>query len=177
MVDGATNSAEQMLYGTLLILTFVSGLVDAANFLALGHVFTANMTGNVVLMAFPLAGTPELSSLRSFIALLSALAGAAVAGHLDSRIRWEKRTSWLSIALVIEAAVLAIAAFVAWSGRVQPAEQTIVCVVIALTGFAMGVRNGTVRRLGVPDLTTTVLTLTVAGLAFDSSIAGGANAR
>jgi uncharacterized membrane protein YoaK (UPF0700 family) len=60
---------------------------------------------------------------------------------------------------------------------VQPAEQSIVCVVIALTGFAMGVRNGTVRRLGVPDLTTTVLTLTVAGLAFDSSIAGGANAR
>jgi uncharacterized membrane protein YoaK (UPF0700 family) len=177
MADGATNSAEQMLYGTLLILTFVSGLVDAASFLALGHVFTANMTGNVVLMAFALAGTPELSSLRSFIALLSALAGAAVAGHLDSRIRWEKRTSWLSIALVIEAAVLAIAAFVAWSGRVQPAEQSIVCVVIALTGFAMGVRNGTVRRLGVPDLTTTVLTLTVAGLAFDSSIAGGANAR
>jgi Protein of unknown function (DUF1275) len=58
MVDGATNSAEQMLYGTLLILTFVSGLVDAASFLALGHVFTANMT-----------------------------AGAPMAGHLDSRIR------------------------------------------------------------------------------------------
>ena len=51
------------------------------------------------------------------------------------------------------------------------------CAVIALTGFAMGVRNGTVRRLGVPDLTTTVLTLTVADLAFDSSIAGGANTR
>jgi uncharacterized membrane protein YoaK (UPF0700 family) len=177
MVDSASNSAEQMLYGTLLILTFVSGLVDAASFIAPGHVFTANMTGYVVLMAFALASTPELSSLRSFIVLLSALAGAAVAGHLDSRIQWEKRTSWLSIALVIEAPVLAIAAFVAWSDRVQPAEQSIVCVVIALTGFAMGVRNGTVRRLGVPDLTTTVLTLPVAGLAFDSSIAGGANAR
>ena len=66
---------------------------------------------------------------------ISALAGAAVAGHLDSRIRWEKRTSWLFIALVIEAAVLAIAAFVAWSGRVQPAEQSIVCVAIALTAL------------------------------------------
>ena len=177
MVNTATNSAEQMLYGTLLVLTFVSGLVDAASFLALGHVFTANMTGNVVLMALALAGTPELSLLRSSLALFTALAGAVVAGHLDSRIRWEKRTSWLSIALVIEAAMLAIAAFVAWSGRTHLAEQSIVCAVIALTGFAMGVRNGTVRRLGVPDLSTTVLTLTVAGLAFDSSIAGGANTR
>ncbi|QNI34216.1 DUF1275 domain-containing protein [Alloacidobacterium dinghuense] len=68
MVDSATSSAKQMLYGTLLILTFVSGLVDAAGFLALGHVFTANMTGSVVLMAFALVGTPEPSSLRSFIA-------------------------------------------------------------------------------------------------------------
>ena len=177
MGERATNSAEQILYGTLLTLTFVSGLVDAASFIALGHVFTANMTGNVVLMAFALAGIPELSLFRSLVALLTGLAGAVVAGHLDSRIQWEKRTSWLSIALVIEAAVLAIAAVVAWSGRTYLAEQSIVCAVIALTGFAMGVRNGTVRRLGVPDLTTTVLTLTVAGLGFDSSIAGGANAR
>jgi uncharacterized membrane protein YoaK (UPF0700 family) len=177
MAGSKINSAEQMLYGTLLTLTFVSGLVDAASFIALGHVFTANMTGNVVFMAFALAGIPELSLWRSLIAFLTALAGAVVAGHLDSRIRWEKRTSWLSIALTIEAALLAIAAFVTWTGRAHLADQSIVCVVIALTGFAMGIRNGTVRRLGVPDLTTTVLTLTVAGLAFDSSIAGGANAR
>ena len=177
-MDGnVTNSAEQMLYGTLLVLTFVSGLVDAASFIALGHVFTANMTGNVVFMAFALGGIPGLSLWRSLVALLAALAGAAVAGHLDSRIRWRKRTSWLSITLVIEAAVLAIATFVAWSGRAHLAQQSIVYAVIALTGFAMGVRNGTVRRLGIPDLTTTVLTLTVAGLAFDSSIAGGANPR
>ena len=177
MVDSATNSAELMLYGTLLILTFVSGLIDAASFLALGHVFTANMTGNIVLMAFALVGTPELSLLRSLVALFTALAGAVVAGHLDARIRWEKRTSWLSLALVIEAAALAIATIIAWSGRAHLAEQSMMCFVIALTGFAMGVRNGTVRRLGVPDLTTTVLTLTVAGLAFDSAIAGGANTR
>jgi uncharacterized membrane protein YoaK (UPF0700 family) len=177
MAGSETNSAEQMLYGTLLTLTFVSGLVDAASFIALGHVFTANMTGNVVFMGFALAGVPGLSLSRAFLALLTALAGAVVAGHLDSRIRWEKRTSWLSMALVIEAGVLAIAAFVAWSGRTHLAEQSIVYAVIALTGFAMGVRNGTVRRLGIPDLSTTVLTLTVAGLAFDSSIAGGANPR
>jgi uncharacterized membrane protein YoaK (UPF0700 family) len=88
-----------------------------------------------------------------------------------------KRTSWLFAASAIEAAVLALAAFVAWSGPSHLAERSIVCVVIALTGFAMGVPNGTLRRLAVPDLTTTVLTLAVAGLAFDSFIAGGANPR
>jgi len=46
-------------------------------------------------------------------------------------------------------------------------------IVIALLAFAMGVRNATVRRLGVPDLTTTVLTMTLTGLAAESPAAGG----
>jgi len=37
----------------------------------------------------------------------------------------------------------------------------------------MGVRNATVRRLGIPDLTTTVLTMTLTGLAAESPPAGG----
>jgi len=49
--------------------------------------------------------------------------------------------------------------------------------VIILTAIAMGLRNATVRRLAVPDLTTTVLTLTLTGLAADSSLAGGNNPR
>jgi uncharacterized protein DUF1275 len=47
---------------------------------------------------------------------------------------------------------------------------------IGLTGIAMGVRNATIRKLGVPDLTTTVPTLTIAGFAADSSLARGSNA-
>ncbi len=45
-------------------------------------------------------------------------------------------------------------------------------VIIALLAFAMGVRNATVRRLAVPDLTTTVLTMTLTGLAADAAYAG-----
>ena len=56
---------DLLLKGSLLVLTFSTGLVDAASFLALGHVFTANMTGNVVFMAFALAGAPGLSMTRS----------------------------------------------------------------------------------------------------------------
>ena len=43
---------------------------------------------------------------------------------------------------------------------------------IALVAIAMGVRNATVRKLAVPDLTTTVMTLTLTGLVADP--AGGA---
>jgi uncharacterized membrane protein YoaK (UPF0700 family) len=48
---------------------------------------------------------------------------------------------------------------------------------IALTAITMGLRNATVRRLSVPDLTTTVLTLTLTDLAADSPLAGGNNPR
>jgi uncharacterized membrane protein YoaK (UPF0700 family) len=77
MVDNATNFAEKMLYGTLLILTFVSGFIDAASYIALGHVFTANMTGKVIFIAFALAGVPGLSLFRSALALLAGLVGGS----------------------------------------------------------------------------------------------------
>jgi hypothetical protein len=57
-VNEQTHFADLLLKGSLLVLTFSTGLVDAASFLALGHVLTANMTGNVVFMAFALAGVP-----------------------------------------------------------------------------------------------------------------------
>jgi uncharacterized membrane protein YoaK (UPF0700 family) len=47
-------------------------------------------------------------------------------------------------------------------------------VLIVLLGVSMGIQNATARKLAVPDLTTTVLTLTITGVAADSVIAGGA---
>ena len=48
---------------------------------------------------------------------------------------------------------------------------------IALTALAMGTRNAAVRKLAIPDLTTTVLTLTITGIGADSSLANGTNPR
>jgi len=42
----------------LLLMTAVTGTVDAVSILRLGHVFVANMTGNVVFLGFALAGSP-----------------------------------------------------------------------------------------------------------------------
>lgn len=177
MVGIANTTSERLLIGTLLTLTFVSGLIDAASFIAMGHVFTANMTDNVVFLAFAFAGVPGLSVVRSTVALAAALLGGVLAGHLDTRLTWKNRPIWLSIACVLEGLLIAAATAVAWFGRDRLQSEITLCAIISLTGIAMGLRNGTVRRLGVPDLTTTVLTLTVAGLAFDSSLAGGKNIR
>ena len=66
----------------LVSLTVVTGLVDAFSYLVLGHVFVANMTGNVVFFAFALAGVGGFSATASVAAIGSFAAGALVAGRL-----------------------------------------------------------------------------------------------
>ena len=71
---------------TLAALTVTGGFLDAVSYLGLGHVFTANMTGNIVLVGFAAAGTPGFSVLASLCALAFFVAGAILAGRLDRRI-------------------------------------------------------------------------------------------
>jgi uncharacterized membrane protein YoaK (UPF0700 family) len=83
---------------------------------------------------------------------------------------------WLLTAALFETALFWIAAAVAAGFDVETqAPAAALYAIIVLTGFAMGFRNATVRQMKVPDLTTTVLTLTLTGLAADSSLAGGPN--
>ena len=68
----------------LLVMTCVTGIVDAVSYLALGHVFTANMTGNVVLLGFAVAGVKGLSATRSLTALFCFFAGAVFGGRVSA---------------------------------------------------------------------------------------------
>ena len=163
---------------TLLALTGVTGLVDAVSFLGLGHVFTANMTGNVVLLGFAVAGAPGLSIARSSTSLVAFLVGAALGGRLGVAMATASRRRWLFTVAASEAALLIAAALVSIGfdiGAATPPSR--LYAVIVLTALAMGLRNATVRRLAVPDLTTTVLTLTLTGVAAESALAGGNNPR
>jgi uncharacterized membrane protein YoaK (UPF0700 family) len=157
----------------LLLLSATTGLVDAASVLGLGKVFTANMTGNVVFLGFAAAGTPGFRVGPSLLALATFMLGAWGAGYLARAHTERPLRRWLIWAAVVESALLWIAALIALGIDVAAqAPQLGVLSVIALTGFAMGLRNATVRSLKVPDLTTTVLTLTITGIAADRS---GAN--
>ena len=175
MANTASVPPPPALIRVLFGLTFVAGLVDAVSVLALGHVFTANMTGNVVFLAFAVAGAPGLSMTRSGVALVAFLIGALIGGRLAAVLKLGPLNRWLSVVFGLEALLLLIAATaLQWSGLVAGLPSpTGAYAAIILTALAMGGRNATVRQLAVPDLTTTVLTLTLTGLAADSPWAGG----
>jgi uncharacterized membrane protein YoaK (UPF0700 family) len=69
----------------LLVATAVTGVVDAVSFLALGHVFTANMTGNVVFLGFAFTGAPGLSIPYSSLSLLAFFVGALMGGRIAAQ--------------------------------------------------------------------------------------------
>ncbi|GAB4167698.1 MAG: YoaK family protein [Thalassobaculales bacterium] len=162
------------LLALMLVLSATTGLVDAVSVLGLGEVFTANMTGNVVFLGFAIAGAPGFTPLPYIVALSAFMAGALMAGRIG--VVWSAKSlrRWLLGAAAVEAALFWIAALLA--ARMDVAAQAPEPArfgVIALTALAMGFRNATVRQLKVPDLTTTVLTLTITGIAADSRLAGG----
>ena len=170
----AAGSIRHPLSRTLLLLTFSTGFVDAASFLGLGHVFTANMTGNVVLLGFGFAGAAGLPVLAPLVSLLAFVLGSGAGGRIAVRLAGDQDRN-LSIALTIETGLILAASATVAAADVRPGGA-LADVVIALLAFALGVRNATVRKVAVPDLTTTVLTMTLTGLAADSRLSGGSGA-
>jgi uncharacterized membrane protein YoaK (UPF0700 family) len=163
------------LRAVLGLLTCATGLIDAASYLGMGHVFVANMTGNVVFLGFALAGAEGFSLASFAVALGSFLVGAALGGRLGVALS-SRRRRWLIAAASVQV-TLAGTATITVAGAGLDTTGVARLAVIALLAVGMGAQNATVRRLAVPDLTTTVLTMTLTGLAADSSAAGGNNPR
>ena len=169
---------EKVIPYALLGMTAVTGLVDAASFLSLGRVFTANMTGNVVILAFATARVPGLSIARSLTALLSFVVGAIFGGRIMAQASADSQIRFAAEAFLLEGAFLLAASFCGIGYRGDLLEHSFQpFALIALTALAMGTRNAAVRKLAIPDLTTTVLTLTITGIGADSSLANGNNPR
>src|SRR3984957_19660718 len=108
----AARPGERSLLSVLLALTLLSGLVDAVCYLGLGRVFTANMTGNVVVLGFAAAGGPGFSVPATLTSLGAFLLCAGGAGLLTRRIM--ARSLLLTIAMAIEAVLGGVAATVAY---------------------------------------------------------------
>src|SRR5437870_8803269 len=174
----SSPNTEKVIAYALLVMTAVTGLVEAVSFLSLGHVFTANMTGNIVLLAFATAHVSGLSIARSLTALLAFLVGATLGGRVIARANADSQIRLAAQAFLLEVAFLFAASFCAIGYRSDLLEDSFQpFALIALTALAMGTRNAAVRKLAIPDLTTTVLTLTITGIGADSSLANGNNPR
>jgi len=171
----ARGAQDGLLAPLLVALTVVTGLVDAFSYLVLGHVFVANMTGNVVFLAFALAGTGGFSALASVVAIACFAAGALVAGRLGRRLSGRERL--LGVTAVIQAVLLGAAVVMAaLTTTPLPTPGPRYALIVVLSA-ALGAQNATARKLAVPDLTTTVLTLTITGVAADSPVAGATGAH
>jgi uncharacterized membrane protein YoaK (UPF0700 family) len=163
----------------LLTLTLVTGLVDAVSILALGRVFVANMTGNVVFAGFAIVGAPGFSLSASLFALAGFLIGAALGGALASRLGSD-RAAHLRAATAAELALALVALLIAITSgdpaarhgtlhmaAAGPFGVAVSDALAALLAVAMGIQNSAARKLAVPDLTTTVLTMTLTGIGAD----------
>jgi len=161
-MTGAGTKEQGPLPPLLLTLTVVTGVVDAVSILRLGRVFVANMTGNVVFSAFALVGAPGFSLSASLAALAGFLVGALGGGALTGRLGQDRGLllrAGAAAELVLVAGALALTAALPGAAARDG--------IAALLALAMGIQNAVARRLAVPDLTTTVLTMTLTGIAAD----------
>src|SRR6476620_5686576 len=105
----AARSIRHPLARALLVLTFTTGLVDAVSYLALGRVFTANMTGNIVFLGFGIAGSGGLPVVAPIVLLAAFLIGAGGGGVLAARMG-DRHPAHIARALAVEVSLLGVAA-------------------------------------------------------------------
>jgi uncharacterized membrane protein YoaK (UPF0700 family) len=167
--------SERLTVVSLLLLTFATGIVDAVSVLALGHVFVANMTGNIIFLGFWFVPHSGIDLTAAIVAFVSFVAGTVLGGRLARHIDREVRL-WLTVALGMEVVVLLTLSILAGAGVLNYHDNTKLILTAGLA-VTFGSQNATARQFGVQELSTTVLTSTIVGLGFDSRLAGGTGHR
>jgi len=159
-------------------ITAICGMLDAATFLGLGHVFAETMNGNIVLLAFTVGtrGVPGLTSLLPgnlwpYVVALACFAAGAVAG---GRLVRREGEMGRRLGFVSDAGLIGVAAVVVALTHPGPTGHSRY-LVIGILAIAMGIQNILIRRWGIPDLATNVMTKTAAYLVADSTLGGGDN--
>jgi len=150
----------------LMLLTLAAASVDAISYLGLGHVFTAMMTGNTVLLGLALAQGEVLAAVRSILALIGFAIGAFVGAIIVERESYPPEwPAAVTAALAFETIILAI--FAANFTLLDSIHGGMIFLLIVLSAFAMGIQSAAVRRLGVPGIATTYITGTLTSLMVD----------
>jgi uncharacterized membrane protein YoaK (UPF0700 family) len=159
----------------LLLLTVSTGVIDATSYLALDHVFTGNMTGNLLFIGFALVGVAGIPFVNNSIALLGFIVGTIVGGRIVGRGH-DRGLPRASMFVLIAGGILAIALATTWT-VLGTLAQPVLLVVTFLLAIVMGGQVSAVKPIGNSDVTTIVVTNTVANLARDSRLAGGHGER
>lgn len=145
-------------------LTFSSGAVDAISFLGLGRVFTANMTGNLVLLGLAVGQPAGAEALRAAASLVGFVVGVIIASRLAAGAA--KRELWPAAAtsalgLEVAAQTGLLGGWLAASGHPAAALEV---VLVAISGLAMGLQSGAVVALRRSGISTTYVTGMLTGV-------------
>ena len=159
----------------LLLLTFATGLADAISILVLGHVFVANMTGNVIFLGFWLAPRTNIDLTAVAVALPTFVCTTIVSGRLFRHFG-ERTRRWITTVLATEIVLLVALSILAGTGVLRYHDNTKL-IMIGLLAVTFGLQHSSARQFGIPELSTTVLTSTIVSLGLDSRLAGGTGAR
>jgi len=150
----------------MLVLTFVTGLVDAVGYLGLDRIFTGNMTGNLVILGMGLAAEDDLPVVGPLVALGAYALGAAIAGRL-LRGPLTSRQSRVTRIFTFNAAVLtAVGVTLATVAVTAPSPLSISAA--GSIAVLMGMQAATARALAVADMTTVVVTSTITAFASET---------
>jgi uncharacterized membrane protein YoaK (UPF0700 family) len=167
------NALDERYRDALLIaFTFATGIVDAVSYLALGSIFTANMTGNTVFLALAIGQRNLLSGAHSADALVGFAVGAIAAGRVIGRAKrteiWPQRITW-----VFAGELTFIAIFnLGWVLVAGAPSGLALYLLIASMSIAMGMQSAAARYLAAPGLTTNVLTTAFTGLMAETAAIG-----
>jgi uncharacterized membrane protein YoaK (UPF0700 family) len=167
--------SERFTVAALLLLTFATGLADAISILVLGHVFVANMTGNVIFLGFWLAPKTSIDLTAVVVALPTFVCTTIVSGRLLRHFGARTR-SWITTVLATEIVLLAVLSILAGTGVLHYHDNTKL-IMIGVLAVTFGLQHSSARQFGIQELSTTVLTSTIVSLGLDSHLAGGTGAR
>ena len=146
----------------VIVLTWAASAVDAISYLGLGHVFTANMTGNAVLLGVAIGQGQGLAALRSIVALAGFVVGAALGAVIVEK--GPQQTDWpaaVTRAVAVEGIILG-AFTLAWHLGARGGGT--LYTLISLSALAMGIQSAAIRHLKVPGIATTYITGTLTSL-------------
>ncbi|OMC38358.1 hypothetical protein A5745_01060 [Mycobacterium sp. IS-2888] len=167
--------SERSTVAALLLLTFATGLADSISILALGHVFVANMTGNVIFLGFWLAPKTSIDLTAVVVALPTFVCTTILSGRL-ARHFGERTRSWITTVLAAEIVLLIALSILGGTGVLRYHDNTKLILIGALA-VTFGLQHSSARQFGIQELSTTVLTSTIVSLGLDSRLAGGTGAR
>jgi uncharacterized membrane protein YoaK (UPF0700 family) len=146
---------------TLWLLAAAAGCVDAVSYLALGHVFVANMTGNTVLLGIALVELEPGATLRAALSLAGFVGGAAGGAWVIERARPLRRGAGVSRVLTLQVMLMAIAVL-CW--RAQNDTMALADFLVLLLSLAMGLQTVAARRLDRYGISTTFITGSITAL-------------